>query len=141
MGTFEESPERIEKAAQIAREADARRGRNELVYFIEAVGLDVVKIGYARDIDERLRKLAPGCPAPLRLLGVMPGGPSTEHHLHTALYSLRAHGEWFRRGPELETILATLPPPPAPLKRPLYGFARRLSESTETAEQIAARLT
>jgi len=140
VGTFEESPERIEKAAQFAREADARRGRNELVYFIEAVGLDVVKIGYARDIDERLRKLAPGCPAPLRLLGVMPGGPSTEHHLHTALYSLRAHGEWFRRGPEMEAILATLQPAPAKRKRPLYGLERLAAENTETAEQIAARL-
>lgn len=126
--------------ARQARSADAKRGRDELVYFIEAVGLDLVKIGYARDIDERLRKLAPGCPAPLRLLGVMPGGPSTEHHLHATLHSLRAHGEWFRRGPDLDAILATLEPPPARIKRPLYGLARKLHENTETADEIAARL-
>jgi hypothetical protein len=50
----------------------------DLVYFIEAVGLDVIKVGYARDISERMRKLGPGCPAPLRLLGTMPGGLKTE---------------------------------------------------------------
>jgi len=128
------------RMAEQARDADAKRGRNERVYFIEAVGLDLVKIGYARDIDERLRKLAPGCPAPLRLLGVISGGPSTERYLHVTLEASRAHGEWFRRGPALTEVLATIDPPPAPVRRPASRSIRLLRENTETADEIAARL-
>jgi hypothetical protein len=90
------------KHAQFARER---------VYFIEAVGLDMIKIGYARDIPERLRKLSPGCPVPMRLLGTVPGGLRTEQQYHERLAGCRDHGEWFRRCPELEGVLAAIDKP------------------------------
>ncbi len=118
---------------------DAQFARTQ-VYFVEAVGLDVVKIGFARDIGERLRKIAVGCPAPLRLLGTMPGGPAKERDLHVALHASHVHGEWFRRGPDLEKILESVEPPPDLPKRPLRRSRRLIEENQETAAQVAARL-
>ena len=141
MSSHAESPDNLERFAQIAMAVDARRGRpGERVYFIEAVGLGVVKIGFARDIGERLRKIAVGCPAPLRLLGTIRGGPSTERHLHVALSAVHVHGEWFRRGPEIDKVLAQIDPPEAPAPRPVKRGIRLLRENRETAAEIAARL-
>jgi hypothetical protein len=110
------------------------------VYFIEAVGLNVIKIGYARDIGERIRKLRPGCPAPLRLLGTAPGGLSAEQEFHRTLAAHRIHGEWFRRCPELEKVLAGIDAP-QPFAPPLMRRSRRLIlEDHRTAAQIAARM-
>jgi hypothetical protein len=114
--------------------------RASQVYFIEAVGLNLVKIGFARDIGERMRKLRPGCPAPLRLLGTVPGGATKERDFHVELHRLQVHGEWFRRGPALDAILATIDPPGPLAPRPMKRSRRLLLESTETAAEIAARL-
>lgn len=87
------------------------------VYFIEAVGLGLVKIGYTADLTERLRKLAPGCPAPLRLLGTVPGGLEIERHYHERLAACRTRGEWFRLSPALEAVIAGIDKPEPPPKR------------------------
>jgi hypothetical protein len=106
------------------------------IYFIEAVGLNVVKIGFAKDIAERMRKLRVGCPAPLRLLGTLPGGIREERDLHCTLAKHQAHGEWFRRCPELDAILATIEPSDiAPAKA-----GHRPFDDPRTAAEIAARL-
>jgi hypothetical protein len=101
--------------------------RPELVYFIEAVGLDLIKICYARDIRKRMRRLSTGCPAPLRLLGTFPGGLEIERHYHKRLAACRAHGEWFRRSPALDAVLAGLDEP-ALKKRPRRTGASRMTE-------------
>lgn len=88
------------------------------VYFIEAVGLDLIKIGYTSDLTERLRKLAPGCPAPLRLLGTVPGGLEIERHYHERLAAYRSRGEWFRRSPALDAIVSGLDQPEPPPQKP-----------------------
>lgn len=136
-----DGPERNETYAQLARDANARRQHaGKMVYVIEAVGLGVVKIGFTRDIGERMRKLAPGCPTPLRLLAMMTGGPSTEKHLHRSLATLHAHGEWFRLGPELEAIIASADRPEPLAPRPMHRGRRLVLEDTQTAEEVAAML-
>lgn len=71
------------------------------VYALGTMDLDRVKIGYSRDPWERLRDLQQGCPDPLRILAVMPGGYKEEQGLHRLFgaYRLRANGEWFRTAP------------------------------------------
>lgn len=83
------------------REASSR------VYFIEAVGLDLIKIGYAFDLQKRFTAMMTASPAPLSLLGVMPGGPRREMEIHDRLSDHRAHGEWFHKTPEVMAVVAT----------------------------------
>jgi hypothetical protein len=109
----------------------------ERVYFIEAVGLDLVKIGYTADLTERLRKLAPGCPAPLRLLGTVPGGLLIERHYHERLNACRARGEWFHKSPALDAILATLD---APQPRSKKSTLKALKISDAAYEANCTRL-
>lgn len=102
------------------------------VYFIEAVGLDLIKIGYTADLTERLRKLAPGCPAPLRLLGTVPGGLEIERHYHERLTAHRTRGEWFRKCDALDAIIAGIDKPaPAPDRA-------KLRENRQAAKMNAA---
>lgn len=51
------------------------------IYFIEAVGTGLIKIGYALNVDTRLRTLATSSAVPLQLLGTIEGGPTKEAEL------------------------------------------------------------
>jgi hypothetical protein len=106
------------------------------VYFIEAVGLNVVKIGFARDITERIRKLAPGCPAPLRLLGTVPGDLKIEQHYHERLAAHRTHGEWFKLCPALEAIISGIDAPNPPPKRPDPRAAKMNAHYEANADRL-----
>jgi hypothetical protein len=78
---------------------------SRLVYFIEAIGLDMIKIGIAADVGLRLSNLQTSSPVPLKLLGTMPGGKEMEGILHGMLAGQRVRGEWFRRCPKIEQYL------------------------------------
>lgn len=99
------STSRYTKAQRaIAREAAS------VVYFIEAVGLDLIKIGYAMDLRLRFTGMMTASPAPLTLLGTVPGGPKVEMEIHERLAGHRAHGEWFRKTPEVMAEAAKAEP-------------------------------
>lgn len=67
-----------------------------MIYFIEAVGANRVKIGFTEGEPEaRLKALQTGCPHPLRLLVAFPGAQSVEKQLHEQFANLRTQGEWF----------------------------------------------
>lgn len=110
------------------------------VYFIEAVGLDLVKIGYAADVPERLRKLAPGCPAPLRLLGTVPGGLQIERHYHERLAGHRTRGEWFRKCDALDAIVAGIDKPAPSPDRAKLRANRQAAKMKAAYEENADRL-
>lgn len=84
------------------------------MYFIEAVGFDLVKVGKTTRIERRLPELQIGSPAPLRLIKVVAGYSHEETTLHRRWAEHRSHGEWFRYGPirneieALERIDATI---------------------------------
>ena len=71
----------------------------EFVYFIEAAGLDAVKIGYSKRPWARLDNLKVGSPVDLKMLWLFLGTRSVEKFLH---YQFQNHklerpgGEWFR---------------------------------------------
>lgn len=66
------------------------------VYFIEAKDSGCVKIGWAKDPQERLGQLQCGCPYELRLLHHEPGSRLDEGKAHRLYKELWIRGEWFR---------------------------------------------
>ena len=77
------------------------------IYFIEAVGMDLIKIGYTIDPVRRFMGMLTMSPAPLSLLGSISGGPQKELKIHAELEPHRLHGEWFRKVPEVMVVVAT----------------------------------
>jgi hypothetical protein len=64
------------------------------IYFIRAG--DFVKIGFAREVTNRLPRLQTGSPVKLELLMAIQGKASLEKDFHRKFAKLRAHGEWFK---------------------------------------------
>jgi hypothetical protein len=73
------------------------------VYFIEAPGSGLIKIGVADDVASRFRALQLQCADTLTLVGslVCRERGALERRLHKQFAHLRSHGEWFRPGPDL----------------------------------------
>lgn len=81
-----------------------RQSRTGLIYFIEADGLDAIKIGFTTDIGKRLADLKTALPVQLRLIGSVVGPASLEQSIHKSLKEHRITGEWFRRQPALDEM-------------------------------------
>jgi hypothetical protein len=69
--------------------------RERGVYFVEAIGTGLVKIGWAKIIAKRFAALQRMNGAQLRLLRWEPGWRSDERTMHERWAYLRTHGEWF----------------------------------------------
>jgi hypothetical protein len=95
----------IEGMATEAPKKDAKP-TSQSVYFIEAAGTDLVKIGIAAVPKDRLRELQTASPHKLSILATMPGGKVAESRLHRHFAASRATGEWFHRTPELDALIA-----------------------------------
>lgn len=72
-----------------------------LVYFIEAVGTDSIKIGWTRKLRQRFRALQQSCPVDLKLLCAEAGAKSDERQRHLTFWQDRIRGEWFYASDEL----------------------------------------
>lgn len=73
------------------------------VYYIQVD--DTIKIGYAKDVTNRMRAYPPSA----KLLAVEPGTKKTERDRHSHFNAYLAHGrEWFRDAPELREWITTL---------------------------------
>lgn len=68
---------------------------SSVIYFVEAVGLDKVKIGISQAPEFRLKGGETWCPVPLRALGFLLGNSATEQHLHDMFRDLHIKGEWY----------------------------------------------
>jgi len=75
------------------------------IYFIEAFGLDKIKIGFSRDPQKRLKELQTGSPVKLRLLVSMNGSQQQESMLHEKFAKLSIDGEWFHATKELRDYI------------------------------------
>lgn len=76
--------------------ADRHKSRSDRVYFLEAVGLNRIKIGLCTgDPEVRTSQLRLLSPVELRVVGTIPGDVKTEHALHERFQMSRIHGEWF----------------------------------------------
>lgn len=92
--------DRIEKAAARDRieqqRAELRANSPGWIYYVH-VG-DIIKIGFTRDVRQRMRNYPPMSP----LLAMHPGTLTLEKELHQQFAGSRSHGrEWFLDTPEL----------------------------------------
>jgi len=87
------------------RNAQQERDARTHVYFVQGAWL--IKIGFASFPVERFASMLTGCPIPLSLLASTPGGPTLENYLHKRFAADRSHGEWFRRSPDLDAVIAS----------------------------------
>ena len=65
------------------------------VYFIRALGTDLMKIGSASNVMKRLGALQTGSPHRLWLMHICDGGLKEEGDLHRRFAQFRRNGEWF----------------------------------------------
>lgn len=92
-----EATELIDLAASVAPPLDRFDAECfECVYFLHAIGTDLVKVGWTRNLPERVRALSTSCPHALHVLAIVPGPMSEEGVLHRALSTYRYNGEWFQ---------------------------------------------
>lgn len=82
--------------------------RGSFVYFAGKVDRGLIKIGYAKDIPNRLRKLRRQARAQLVMLATVPGGRNLECLYHHMFAAERVGLEWFRRSPLLTAEIARL---------------------------------
>ena len=78
------------------QEAAYRRRFPGYVYFIQGSSGGPIKIGYAKDVKNRLIGLQTGHPDTLIVLGCMVGSQEDEQDLHEKFASYRVRGEWFQ---------------------------------------------
>ena len=85
---------------------------NHIVYFIEAIGVNAIKIGlvwtrgefpYPRYVEQRMKDLQASCPLPLALIGITT--KFSEKTLHEKFSLLNIHGEWFEGSTELRQFI------------------------------------
>jgi hypothetical protein len=89
------SIERIKEIAHMNRML--RRKENEKVYFVEAIGLNLIKIGHTQFLKSRIKALETQCPVPVILIGTILGNRAVEVSLHWEFRHIRSHGEWFEK--------------------------------------------
>jgi hypothetical protein len=92
--------------------ATKKAGDWPVVYFIEAVGCDLIKIGVTRHMMwDRLRQIRSGSPVPVTVIGIIEGDAAIERQLHLRFRDLWSHGEWFRKADELTAYIAVTAKP------------------------------
>jgi len=87
-----------------------------VVYLIEMVGHDLVKIGKTTNVSARLSTLQTGSPYELRLFAVFCGkaecgNGELEESLHHSFAHLRIRGEWFKFTDEIRALKGALDEP------------------------------
>ena len=76
-----------------------------MIYFVEAIGTDRVKIGYTVDLKVRLNTLQTGCPHELKLIHSEEGNKRKERELHKRFFNDRTIGEWFEISDEIREYI------------------------------------
>jgi hypothetical protein len=87
------------------------------VYFVTCREMNSVKIGSSLEPNARLKEIQTGCPFPLKLEAVLPGGHEEEHDYHRRFADERLQGEWFKLTDMIELVIKNNPPP-APVRIP-----------------------
>ncbi len=82
-----------------------KRSKNGYVYFIRAKGTDLVKIGFARHVFDRLTQLQTGCPTDLEVLLEIRGTLKDENQYQRKFSHLHVRGEWYRLAGSLKKFI------------------------------------
>lgn len=80
---------------------------DSVVYFLEAAGLDRVKIGWSIKHSNRQKDIQSCCPVTLQVVHTEPGGRPREQALHLQFAADRLHGEWFTFSDAIRNYVAS----------------------------------
>ena len=81
----------------------------QLLVYIARAGRNV-KIGYSKNVNQRLQQLSTASPSPIQLIAVVPGDRQLEQELHQEFRKQRKIGEWFRgKGRDIVPRISELP--------------------------------
>jgi hypothetical protein len=83
------------------------------VYFIEAEGLDKIKVGVTNKLKKRMRAIQTGCPVPIKVLAFLrfetyKKAMEMELHLKEVFMAYRSHGEWFHAIPQMRSLITRI---------------------------------
>jgi hypothetical protein len=109
------------------------------VYFVTCREANAVKIGHSGEPRLRVKEIQWGCPLPVVLEAVVPGGYEEEARLHGQFEQDRLTGEWFRLNPVIEQMIADNPPP-APIERVGNPYYRPPRTSRTQVARVRAHL-
>lgn len=79
-----------------------------IVYFVEAVGVNLIKIGRSRNVGGRLIAMRTDCPVDIRLLKCVAASHLSETEVQSKFNHLKERGEWFRDHQELREFIDSL---------------------------------
>lgn len=74
------------------------------VYFLYDRISKMVKIGYSKNIQRRMKQLQTSNPNELELVYYVEGNRDTEFYFHKMFFYCRRNGEWFQSQPVLDWI-------------------------------------
>ena len=78
------------------------------VYFISAIGVGKLKIGYSKNVANRMAQLQTGTPHELVLCGCIAGSMRDEESLHRHFLEKRSNNEWFTIDDELARKVSSI---------------------------------
>lgn len=91
----DEIRKQFEKDRKIDSKSDKKTYQG-YVYFIQGECGGAIKVGYAKDVSERLKGLQTGYPDKLKVITMIPGNVYLERKIHEELAGYRLNGEWFK---------------------------------------------
>jgi len=129
----------------MGRASTANQPALRQVYFIEAVGLRMVKIGLSDNAEKRLGTLQTASPVDLRLMGVLnvEDAPAYEWFFHTQFREEWIRGEWFRLSRRIKRAAKGLLPPgvaDCPILHRPGGDVSVIAHGEDTPEGLAQRV-
>lgn len=86
-----------------------------VVYFAKCERM--IKIGFSKNLEERLQTLSVASSKPIRLIGTVPGSKKLEQFFHKELHEHRVRGEWFKDCPQVRSFITNPPVMPTVLKK------------------------
>jgi hypothetical protein len=84
------------------------RWREGFIYFIRSHRMGAIKIGFATDVEKRMRSLKTAIAGDIELLGTVAGNVDDERALHDRFSAYRISGEWFEPADEIITHIGGL---------------------------------
>ncbi|MBY9008027.1 MAG: GIY-YIG nuclease family protein [Candidatus Lokiarchaeota archaeon] len=76
-----------------------------MIYFAEAVGLNLIKIVFSEDPENRINYLNFSSPVRIDLIKTIKGSLFEEHYIHKRFKDIRIRGEWFQLTEELRSFI------------------------------------
>ena len=93
-------------AISIAKDSRSKKSESAVYFAEKSDGL--IKIGFAHDVEARMKQISAMAGSNLSILVTTNGGSIEEASLHRRFASAKRHGEWFEPAPELLNFITEL---------------------------------